>query len=70
MSDNDKIAAVKELLNWAYTDTLQSHLTEMWESWLTAKDNEHISADLRRDVLWSYKCLMKFLKSLQDCRNI
>jgi hypothetical protein len=61
MTACENAAAVNELLLETEPEVCVEKLDEMWESWLTNEQNDYCTANVRADMLATYKSIKKML---------
>jgi hypothetical protein len=65
MNAHENAMAVKELLLETEPEVCVAHLDDMWESWLTNESNDYCTANVRADVLATYKSIRNLLLGIK-----
>ncbi len=65
MTNCENAAAVHELITEVDPEICVEHLDDMWECWVTNERNDYCTANIRADVLVTYKSIRQLLLKIK-----
>jgi hypothetical protein len=64
VANDNEIKALNEFLDQVLPKELMEDIDEMFDSWVIGDDDASTSVDQRSHMVWNYRCLQKFLNTV------